>query len=198
MVRTLNQLMEAVRSQTNELDTDFIGPDDIVRWLNDAQKDLVDILKLETHINIPLIESQDMYDIPEDLNRFVRVYVDDTLYRIKDLRTFKEVPQDYTYAIWGKQIILTPMPDEDDVGKHLSIYYYKKPKELIELEDVSDVDDNYHELLTLYAIAQCYHKGQEFQQFAVCMEEYEKRKLAAYFGQDKHERNEPIEQKFHW
>lgn len=194
MARTLNELTEAVRSQTNELDHDFIRPNDITRWLNDAQKDLTDILQLETSVTIPLVESQDTYKIPENLNRLVRVEVDRSLYQQKSISDFKDNLQDRTYAVWGERIFLNPVPSKGS----LEIFYYKKPKELIKLEDKTEIDSNHDELLIIYAIAQCYHKGQEFQQHDAYMGKYNERKIALYFHQGIDEREKHIEQKYCW
>lgn len=195
---TLNQMIDAVRSQTNELDHEFIKQADIKRWLNDAQDNITDFLKIEEKTTVLLVEAQEDYDIPADINKFIRVDVDGKKYSFKGLDTFNDDPAGNIYTAWENKIYLYPVPDAAAAGDALNIYYYRKPARLDESSDKTDIDEKYDELLILYAIARCYQKAQEDMKFKSVMEEYEGRKAAMFVAQDKHERTSYLRQEFKW
>lgn len=183
----LRMMIKKVKSRINEIDDTFVTPDNIIDFINDAQRDLTDVLRLEAEAEIDLVDGQEWYDLPEDLNKMERVEVDGFRYLQRSKTHYLANKQKYfsekkVYAFWDRRIYLYPTPDDE--AEKLNLWYYRRPEELEVDSDVPEIDEKYHRLLVDYAIAMCFEKDEEQGLFNQLMGRYEIKKQEMFMNTD--------------
>lgn len=140
----VSQLLDRVIKATNY--TDRFNTVDL---FNDALNQLIDGSKLEANINISVVADTSEYALPTDFKAPIALIEGDVAspHNIYPLINITE--QRFGYSIYNGQIILKPPPA---AATTLTLYYYKYATQLVEDEDIPEIDAQWHELLSTYAI----------------------------------------------
>ncbi len=194
MAKTLEELIKDVRNTTNEFEADFITNDFIIEKINEAQDDLNKELKLQAEETSDLVADQQSYALPTDLKRLECVKVNGERYYPTTFTRLQDSPVLYTYALWNGYIYLYPTPTTAATGG-LALYYFRKPARLAKAGDETDVDEEYDQLLTMYAAAKIREKDEEMELYSSMMGQYEQRKaeMIAFDGEEEEEIIIPVE-----
>jgi hypothetical protein len=142
----VGKLLDRVYRATNSKYTDRFG---IVDMFNDAQSQLTDDAKIEAESSIVLVVDQESYTLPANFKAPINL-IDGTIaapnfiYPLININEYR-----FGYSIFNGEILLKPVPNE---AKTINFYYYKKPAELVEDDEIPEFDSLYHHLLASYAI----------------------------------------------
>lgn len=161
----LGELKARVQTQLGDESGIVVTPEDIIRWLNDAQLEVVRKTNcLEDTIEIDVEAGVDSYDLPFDFLKDRRVTVNNyllkrtTLEELDDLSPSRDVNQTTSdipsrYYIYGRKIYLTPLPPST-ITSGLKLWYVFAPTEMVSDASVPQIPLQMHKDLVLYAIAQ--------------------------------------------
>lgn len=133
------------------LNGQFIDSFQLVDLINDGLSNLVDAGKLKASTTVSVIAGTNQYALPTNF-KAPGTLQDETVvdailpYQLVDISENR-----YGYAIESGFMYIKPMPTQNITLNH---YYYKYATPLVNDTDIpSDIDDQYHSLLALYAIA---------------------------------------------
>lgn len=146
MARSVDQLVEEVRSQLDETNVENVSDEQIVAALNRAQRKAANIVGRKfdemfwESTTITTTGGQREYDIPvEAFGRrieLVEIMVGETAYSIKRINQSKrsqfitntQVSRPYYYALKKNKIELFPLPSE---GLTVYVHYLRRPETLV-------------------------------------------------------------------
>lgn len=143
---------------------------DILRWINDAQREIVNTNKvLKAKATLGTITGVSEYKYPEeDIHQIEGILYDglalinipfaqaqSTLFTLPDAQTGHP---SYWYE-WASTITLWPAPEEE--GK-LTLFYTKRPDDLVALAEPLQLDDRYYQLIVNYVMAQAYEMDEDY------------------------------------
>ncbi len=195
----LRQMINAVRYRGQLYDKSLVTDDDLKDFINEAQNDIVDVLRLEADppYTISIVEGQRDYELPEDFNRMERVEVDNERYVPQDYLHFAEAPIEKSYTFWHDKVLLNPVPGEDE--EELVLHYYRRLPQLENDDDVSQLDVKYRKLLLLYALSRAYEKRGELNQSNSILGQYEHKKAEMVAFRAVREEDEyAFQEKWYW
>lgn len=144
----VSQIKDRIMRSTNHLYTDQFQMLDLI---NDALSNLVDAGKLKDTATVSVVAGTNKYALPANF-KAPGTLQDETVidsiipYQLVDISENR-----YGYAIEAGYMYIKPMPTQDVTLTH---YYYKYATSLVNDTDIpTDIDEQYHSLLALYAIA---------------------------------------------
>ena len=164
-----------------------IDQNDIIRWLNDGQEEIVianDGL-METTATADIVQGQDLYSYPADCSvlRSVRY----TGYAVKYmpltefdlyLDGFSANPTPYgqgipsIYTVWQNQIRLFPQPNTS-VAAGLTVLYIQHCAQIVTTADPLSVPVQYHKALVDYCLEQAYELDEDLQKQTAKKQEFD-------------------------
>jgi hypothetical protein len=141
-MRRAQLLINKVKFNTNNLDSSRYTDARIREYFNDAQRQIHNImfqskqdsLLYPSEAFIDLVEDQEKYDLPSDIyarnaiQSVARKFNDDSsepYYRPLDFLDESERRLSFGYALYGKKIIITPLPDQN-LTDGIRVVYEKK------------------------------------------------------------------------
>lgn len=144
-----------------------VSDDDILRWINDGQREIVQknsILRAKADTNI--VNGQNKYTFPSDI-----LTLNNITYEGKPLKAMSfQDAQQYILNIdpglvetgtplfwyeWANELSLYPKPDADIVNG-LTIYYIKLPSKVTSSIDKLSLPDRYFDRLMEYVMSKAY------------------------------------------
>lgn len=153
---------------------------DIVRWINDGQREVVmqNPELLEAIATANTVANQQDYSFPADMRNLRSVYYKDTgrLSYIKlkgySLQEFDEFIDGWDgteftpgtpiiYTVFSNAIKLFPIPDES-ITSGLKLYYYRQPTDRVNDADVIDLPVGYHAAVVEYCLKQAYELDEDW------------------------------------
>lgn len=176
----VSDIMTRIKRQFGDESGVQIVDADIIRWVNDGQRQLVMQNEgiLEQIGYASTVAAQQNYSLPADLLILRTVHLKDpnsaSYFNIK-YYAFNEFDQlvdgwDQTavdrgypmmYTIYAGQIRLFPLPDTGQTNG-LKIYYNRSPVDVIDATSTIDIPVLYHEVLVKYCLQQAYEMDEEF------------------------------------
>lgn len=141
-----------------------ITPEDIVRWVEDAQLELA--IKLECIIKnaapITSVNGQASYPLPDDFFKFREVMYDNailtktTLAELDNINSGRLLPPvqngvPYLYYNKGKTIFLHYVPNTS--GLVLNVEYVARPTAVVNTDSDLEIPDEYHIMIVSYCMA---------------------------------------------
>ncbi|WP_447579959.1 phage adaptor protein, partial [Acinetobacter baumannii] len=133
--------------------------------------DLTPFAKYQKSATISLLVDQKEYALPLDLIEIIHLFDE------ANQKTFHQIPMtDFTsigYKRWGSNLIFQPIPKE---ATELDLYYYARLPRLVNPDDVPAIDEQFHDLLVLYAVAKAKYQDEEESMQNNAMQEYLMRK----------------------
>lgn len=147
-----------------------ITDDDIIRWINDAQLQIVTDNEelLETVATANIVATQADYTLPTDLNTLRSLMYNNFRIRSLSFAEFNEYIDGFkapvsgggygngkpeVFMVFGSTVTLFPTPDTS-ITNGLRIYYAKYPSSVGTLADGLGVPDRYHLSVVEYCMSQ--------------------------------------------
>jgi hypothetical protein len=166
-----------------------ITDDDLLRWINDAQEEIVKENEglMETTATANVVQNQMEYDVPSDMSVLRSLKFKG--YRIKPMSfaEFNEYVDGYSAAdgvspygpgipeifmVWNNKITLFPKPSES-ITNALSIYYIKHPPTVTTLADALSVPLQYHNSVVKFCLKEAYELDEDYQKAQAKRSEFE-------------------------
>ncbi|WP_331961469.1 hypothetical protein [Chitinophaga sp.] len=159
-----------------------VTDDDIIRWINDAQEEIVLSNEglMETTAIAGVIQNQMEYDCPADLSLLRTLKYNG--FRLKPLsfNEFNEYIDGYEsstsapygpgtpeyFMVWDNKITLFPKPNETNASA-LKIYYVKHPLAVVTMADNLSVPLQYHKSIVDFCLQQAYELDEDTQKAVV-------------------------------
>lgn len=137
---------------------------DIIRWVNDAQREIaVNNDLLQTTATTATVNGQDQYTLPSDVltmrsvryggRKLAYLSPEESSAMIGSDGTTKGTPTHY--SVWARNIDLYPAPDVDDPDD-IQLYYTRQPVAVTAAGDEPELPQQYHNRIVEYCIAQAY------------------------------------------
>lgn len=158
-----------------------ITDEDIIRWINDAQRELaVSNDLLQTTATTAIKKGQDQYHLPPDILQLRSVRVagrklaflspDQAAEWTPNLNSeAKGKPTHFTQ--WSLKIDLYPTPDYDDAND-LQLYYTRNPLLVKTTTDTPELPQQYHNRIVDYCIAQAHELDDNMESYRIKMEQF--------------------------
>lgn len=159
----LSQLIK----QTNRDVDDSYSNADLTDWMNRALDDLTPLVKKESKQSYT-IDSTNSYSIPTDFYETVHIIVDSNALDQVPMKDFDSIG----YKVFADQLSLQNGPESGTID----LYYHRKLSKLVNADDVPEIEEPYHDLLILYAIAHSQYMDDEPQRQADAFNRYNVRK----------------------
>ena len=156
-----------------------ITSDDILRWINDAMRDIAlrnNLLQVKA-VSATVASQQD-YALPTDLLTLHSVrYGTDKLQSLtlQEADAFMDTASVNTgrpayFSQWGTTLSLYPIPQ--DAATSLNIYYTRQPHVVTTNADTPEIPSAYHLRLVDYCLAQAYELDSEPDSYARKMAQF--------------------------
>lgn len=152
---------------------------DIIRWINDAQREIAhsnDLL--QTVATTASVSGQDQYSLPPDLLTLRQVrYATRSLNYLsateaRNLGTDTATGEPTHFSVYGAKIDLYPIPSVND-GDDIQIYYTRQPNSVAVSADVPELPIQYHNRIVEYCIAQAYELDDNNESYQAKMQQFQ-------------------------
>jgi hypothetical protein len=183
----LNDVIIRVRRTFGDEADVQISDDDVIRWVNDAQRDIaINTGLLETKATSVVSASTGVVEFPDNLLTLHAASVisgtDDspveTPLKFLTFTEFQQVSQPQAsetyplfYTNFGRSVYLYPIPSDDVT---LILFYTRTPVDVSNGNDIIDLPINYHSRVVEYCMKQAYELDENFEASVMKTSEYEK------------------------
>ncbi len=151
-----------------------ITDDDIIRWVNDAQKEICSTnALLETTATANTIAGNNEVTLPVDIQNLFSVWYDGVRLEGLSKREAEEsilkvgdpasqvTGQPNSFWIWANKLYLWPVPNSS--GSSLKLFYTRFPVEVTTVTDTPELDPKYHKIIVDYCLQQAYELDEDWQ-----------------------------------
>lgn len=177
----LLELETRVKRQFGDMAGTQITNDDIIRWANDAQRDIVmrNETVLQTISATDAVAEQQEYAFPDDLLvlrgiHYKRMDADPAFYKLRGM-SFQEFDEyidgwdgtaygpshPIVYMTYANTINLFPIPVSSGTG-NIKIIYSRQPTDLVSDTDDIDLPLAYHNAVVEYCLARAYELDEDW------------------------------------
>lgn len=155
-IRVKRQFGDEVGSQ--------ITNDDVIRWINDAQRDIaIKNNLLQVKATNDILTGQSDYPVPENILDFHSIKYNGTVLTGLSIQEADDFTDSTTVATgtpthywhFASTLTLYPTPDTN-INSGLKLFYYRQPTAVVNVEDIPELPAQYHNRLVDYCIAQAY------------------------------------------
>lgn len=168
-----------------------IDQNDIIRWINDGQEEIVIANEglMENSSTADVVQGQNTYSFPSDCSVLRSLHYNG--YYCKPM-TFTEFdlyldgyaanPNPYgqdissIYTVFNSQIILFPTPNQS-ITAGLQIYYIRHCPQVVTTADPLTVPVQYHKALVDYCLQQAYELDEDLQKKNVKKQEFDEKMM---------------------
>lgn len=176
----VSDVMTRVRRSFGDESGVQITDADLLRWINDGQRELVkhNETVLETTATANIVAAQQEYTLPADLLILKHItFKADGWTSYNPLKAFSfsqfnmmvdswdgtQNPPDSPsiYTRYANKLILFPIPSKN-LTSALKIYYNRKPTDVTNPADALDIPYQYHEVLVKYCQSQAYEMDEDW------------------------------------
>lgn len=193
MTLSVQEILTRVQRQFGDEASSQITQADVIRWINDAMREIVHKNKLlqvkavtDSLVNVPA------YALPADISKLYSVKYKgislqplsvaeaDALIGALDVSVADGYPTGTPthYWIWAQQINLYPAPDSSVEGA-VTAYYSRTPTAVADLTDIPELPDEYHNRILDYCLAQAYELDENYEVSQSKMASFEQKVAAA-------------------
>lgn len=177
----VSEIITRVKRQFGDEVGSQVTDADIIRWINDAQRDIaVNNQLFQTRATAGVAANQSTYTLPPDILTIHSVrFGTRKLQGISMQEAEIEIPdtgetgEPQKFWIWGGNVSLYPTPGTSDTDD-LLIFYTRQPAPITTTADVLELPSHYHNRVVEYCLQQAYEldenweaaqmKSQQFQQ----------------------------------
>lgn len=167
---TVGEIFTRVQRQFGDDTSAQLTIDDVVRWINDAMRDIAinnDLLQVRGTQNS--VANQKNYTLPTDIMKLQSVKYAGISLRASTLQELdslmgtddQTIAQGYavgtpqTYWLYANELNLYPAPATSLAGG-ISIYYTRQPTDVAASTDVPGIPQEYHNSLVEYCMAKAF------------------------------------------
>lgn len=163
-----------------------VTEDDIIRWINDAQRAIVlnNPEVLPTIATVDITKGVHEYAFPADLLLltsirakmpdmqsyqflpYLNIQEFDRIINGWDGSAFGESGRAFSYTIYNRSIFLFPTPDKDSTDG-LKILYSLRPTEITGTQDALSLAEEYHNAIVTYCMAQANTMDEDYEAAAI-------------------------------
>ena len=176
----VSEIAKRVKRQFGDEAGAQITDEDILRWVNDGQRDLaVSNDLLQTTATTRIKNGQDQYHLPPDIltlrsvriqgRRLESLTADQAASWTPNVNQPKGMPTHFSQ--WALKIDLYPVPDFDDPND-LQIYYTRHPIPLQGMDETPELPVQYHNRLVDYCLAQAHELDDNMESYQLKMREF--------------------------
>lgn len=180
----LGEIKTRVKRQFGDESGAQITDADIVRWVNDAQVDIVRRTEiLQDHRETNVVSSDGSYELPSDFMFMVRATFDNHLLkqtRMQDI-DFQTHSQDTTQAgtptavyVWNRTIYLYPKPSVSG-SANFDIWFVRAPVAVVVDGDVPEIPAYMHEDIIRFCLARARELDADLDGAERALSDYESR-----------------------
>lgn len=152
-----------------------ITPEDIIRWINDAQEEIVEANEtlMQTTSSTDVVAGQAEYDYPSDLSIFRSMKYNGYRLRYMSFNEFNEYLDGYNspvgvfgpgtpevLMVWQNKITVFPTPSIN-LTNGFTIYYVRHPVAVVTTADTPEVPTQYHKAIVDYCLKQAYELDED-------------------------------------
>lgn len=148
---------------------------DIIRWVNDIQKDIASSQSiLETSATTSIVSGTDTYALPTDIQDLVSIWFDgvklepmsmreaeETIMNIGNLST-QPTGKSQICWVWAEQLHVWPVPNSNITGG-LKVFYSRFPIEVTSINDTPELESKYHNIIVNYCLQKAYELDEDWQ-----------------------------------
>lgn len=162
-----------------------ITDDDIIRWVNDAQREIaINNQLLQVRATADIVANKRDYNIPQDILRMHSVKYNgrtlsgltiqeaDELVSTHDDSTVMPSGEPTNFWVWANVITLYPTPSGNE-SAGLMLYYTRTPQEVVATTDTPELPVQYHNKIVDYCIAQAYELDDNMDSYALKMKQFQ-------------------------
>lgn len=171
----VQDVVDRVQRQFGDESGVQVTNDDIIRWVNDAQRDIGQAQEiLETIATTPSVVGQAAYVIPDDIINLKRVTYAGKNIKNVSLQEFDQYITDNQlnpltgesgdpeiYYSYGEELSFYPVPDTD--ADDIKLYYSQFPAEVTLVSDDLTLPIKYHNRIVEYCLQQAYELDENFE-----------------------------------
>lgn len=152
-----------------------IDDNDIIRWVNDAQKEISSAQSiLETSATTSIVAGTESYALPSDVQNLISIWCGGIKLEAMSMREAEErilkigdnavqpngVPE--IVWIWAETMHLWPIPSTSATGA-LKVFYSRFPIEVTSINDTPELDTKYHNIIVDYCLQKAYELDEDWQ-----------------------------------
>lgn len=180
---TAQEIIDSVFRQFGDESGAQINQTDVIRWINEAQRDVV-VNNREVNQAIATFATEEgtgIYDISAMIPGILRIHSLAFKGRILDNLTFEDAQakmvnesQEGVPKYWFKyagQLNLWPIPKETESAA-ITVYYNKAPVAVSQGTDRLTVPENYYEAVNAFCLAKAYELDGDSQMLGIKKEDY--------------------------
>lgn len=177
MSLSVQDILTRVQRQFGDEANSQILQADVIRWINDAMREIAHKNKLlQVKAETDTIVQVGAYALPSDISKLYSVQYNGQKLQVLSLAQVDEligvkdqtIQQGYPVGtpiscwIWANQINLYPAPDTAIVNG-LIAYYTRTPTPVAAPADVPELPDEYHGRILEYCLAQAYELDENYE-----------------------------------
>lgn len=162
---------------------------DIIRWINDAQEEVVKNNEglMETVATANIVQSQMEYDFPTDLSVLRSLKYKGFKLKPMSFNEFDNYIDGYSasdnvspygpgipevFMVWQGKITVFPKPNES-ITNGLTIYYIKHPAQVVNLADELSLPLQYHNSIVKFCLKEAYELDEDSQKSQIKKSEFD-------------------------
>lgn len=173
---TVGEIITRVKRQFGDEAGSQITDADIIRWVNDAQREVAQLNNLlQIRAKNDINAGQSDYALPDNILSLHSVKTDKrkltgiTLHESDDLADINSEGEPSTYWQWASTLTLWPKPTAyTDQG--LTLFYTRQPVRVTDADEIPELPPEYHNRLVDYCIAQAYELDSDWQSYSAKMQ----------------------------
>lgn len=152
-----------------------IDDNDIIRWINDAQKEISSAQAiLEVSATATIAAGQENYTLPADVQNLFSVWYDGSKLNPMSMREAEEYitavgtpskqPSGPPQICWAYAEVLHfwPIPSQT-ITDGLKLFYSRFPVAVTSINDTPELDVKYHKMIVDYCLQQAYELDEDWQ-----------------------------------
>lgn len=173
--RTVGDVQTYVKRQFGDESGTQLTDSDIVRWINDAQLEIVtQIQPIKAEAKTDIVADQDKYDLTGlNVYRIESIHYkgrklenrsfSDAEAHIVRSGSFKDAGEPLFWFMWADLVTLWPVPQEPEIGG-MTLYFSAAPSKVAVASDMLSLSDKHYQTICAYVMAEAFEMDEEFQQ----------------------------------
>jgi hypothetical protein len=153
---------------------------DIIRWINDAQRDIAYTQEiLESIATQVSVANQEKYTLPPDMINLRSVYYANAKLQVLSLQDYDNYVTSYTnptgtvtqnavltgvpevFYVWGTELSMYPIPSA--AGVTIKLYFSKFPPDVVNQASTLSLPNKYDNRVVEYCLQQAYELDENFE-----------------------------------
>lgn len=144
-----------------DIDNVQVENQDIIRWVNDAQREIAikhELIQIDAVHD--LIGFEDSYELPDFVYKVYAVTVNNRgliQIQVQDVSNYSEQQSGTptSWYVWNRQLKLVPKPDRS-IPNGLKIYYIRLPESVSSMDQPIKIPPEFFAYMVDYCLAQAY------------------------------------------